>query len=150
MCNIPSAATCRQRFRSAAPNSISPDPFLPTSPTPQRTPILALPKPELPQKSISGLKAELRVANQRANLTLDSQVAEASVRARGQMDLTGDYYTAAPLDTTAVPLDVLLATYVTSLPEGFHGQSEFHVALTGPLKNKSQLEAHLTIPTFNA
>ncbi len=36
------------------------------------------------------------------------------------------------------------------MPEGFHGQSEFHAALKGPLKNKSQLEAHLTIPTLNA
>ena len=117
---------------------------------PQLTATLALPKLELRQKSISGLKAEVRVANQRANLTLDSQVAEASVRARGQINLTGDYYTEASIDTTAVPLDVLLATYVTSVPEGFHGQSEFHAALKGPLKNKSQLEAHLTIPTLNA
>ncbi len=118
--------------------------------SPQLTATLALPKLELRQKSISGLKAEVRVANQRANLTLDSQVAEASVRARAQINLTGDYYTEASIDTTAVPLDVLLATYVTSVPEGFRGQSEFHAALKGPLKNKSQLEAHLTIPTLNA
>jgi len=45
---------------------------------------------------------------------------------------------------------LLLATYLTSVPEGFHGQSEFHAAVKGPLKNKSQLEAHLTIPKLNA
>jgi translocation and assembly module TamB len=117
---------------------------------PQLTATLQLPKLELRQQSISGLKAEVRVANQRANLTLDSQVAEASVRARGQVNLTGDYYTEASIDTTAVPLDALLATYVTNVPEGFHGQSEFHASVKGPLKNKSQLEAHLTIPTLNA
>jgi translocation and assembly module TamB len=117
---------------------------------PQLSVTLALPKLELRQKSILGLKAEARLANHHADLTLDSQVAEASVRARGQVNLTGDYYTEASIDTTAVPLDVLLATYVTSVPEGFHGQSEFHASLKGPLKNRSQLEARLTIPTFNA
>jgi len=48
---------------------------------PQLVATVELPKLELRQKSISGLKAEVRVANQRVNLTLDSQVADASVRA---------------------------------------------------------------------
>ena len=45
---------------------------------------------------------------------------------------------------------MLLATYAGRVPEGFQGQSELHATLKGPLKNKSQLEAHLTIPTLNA
>ena len=67
-----------------------------------------------------------------------------------RVNLTGDYYTDASIDTTVVPLDVLLATYAGRVPEGFKGQSEFHATLKGPLKNKSQVEAHLTIPTLSA
>jgi translocation and assembly module TamB len=66
------------------------------------------------------------------------------------VNLTGDYETDASIDTAAIPLDVLLATYAGGAPNGFQGQTEFHATLKGPLKDKSQLEAHLTIPTLNA
>jgi translocation and assembly module TamB len=117
---------------------------------PQLTASLQLPRLDVKQKSIAGVKAEVHVANKQANLTLDSQVAQASVRARGRVNLTGDYETDASIDTTAIPLDVLLATYATSVPEGFQGQTEFHATVEGPLKDKTKLEAHLTIPTLNA
>jgi translocation and assembly module TamB len=117
---------------------------------PQLTATVALPKLEMQQKSISDLRADLHVANQRADLNLNSNVAESSVKARAQVNLTGDYYTDAAIDTTVVPLDVLLATFAGRVPEGFQGQSEFHATLKGPLKNKSQVEAHLNIPTLKA
>jgi len=117
---------------------------------PQLTASLQLPRLDVKQKSIAGVKAEVHVANKQANLTLDSQVAQASVRARGHVNLTGDYETDATIDTTAIPLDVLLATYANSAPEGFQGQTEFHAVVKGPLKDTTKLEAHLTIPTLNA
>ena len=117
---------------------------------PQLTAVLELPKLEIQQKTISKLRAEAHVANQRADLSLNSEVAESSVKAHAQLSLTDDYYTDASIDTTVVPLDVLLATYAGRVPQGFQGQSEFHATLKGPLKNKSQLEAHLTIPTLSA
>ena len=117
---------------------------------PQFTAIVQLPKLEVRQKAVSGLKAEIQVANKRADLTVDSRVAEASIRARGHVDLTGDYETDVSIDTAAIPLDVLLATYAGSVPEGFRGQAEFHATVKGPLKDKTKLEAHLTIPTLNA
>jgi translocation and assembly module TamB len=117
---------------------------------PQLTAVLELPKLEIQQKTISKLRAEAHVANQRADLSLNSEVAESSVKAHAQLSLTDDYYTDASIDTTVVPLDVLLATYAGRVPQGFQGQSEFHASLKGPLKNKSQLEAHLTIPTLSA
>jgi translocation and assembly module TamB len=117
---------------------------------PQLMAVLELPELEMRQKNLSGIKAEVHVANQRAELTLDSKVVESSVTARAQVNLTGDYYTDASIDTTVVPLDLLLATYAGRVPEGFQGQSEFHATLKGPLKNKSQVEAHLTIPKLSA
>jgi translocation and assembly module TamB len=116
---------------------------------PQLTATIQLPKLDMQQKTISGVKAELHVANKQADIALDSQVAQASVRARGRVNLTGDYETDASIDTTALPLELLLATYAT-VPQGFQGQTELHATLKGPLKDKTRLEAHLTIPTLNA
>lgn len=116
---------------------------------PQLIATLQLPRIDVHDKSITGIKAEVQVAHQRADLTLDSQVAEASVRARGHVDLTGNYQTDASIDTTSVPLEVLLATY-THLPEGFKGNTEFHATVKGPLKEQAKLEAHLTVPKLDA
>ena len=117
---------------------------------PQLTASLKLSRLDVKQKSIAGLKAEVNVANKQADLTIDSQVAQAAIRARGHVNLTGDYETEASIDTAAIPLDVLLATYASSVPEGFKGETELHATVKGPLKDRTKLEAHLTIPTLSA
>jgi translocation and assembly module TamB len=117
---------------------------------PQLTAIVQLPQLRVRENSIAGLKAEVHVANHAADLNLDSKVSETSIRAHGHLALTGDYYTEAAIDSGTVPLDVLLATYAKGAPQGFTGQTEFHATLTGPLKETSQIEAHLTIPVFKA
>lgn len=117
---------------------------------PQLTAVLELPQLRLRQNSLSAVKAEVHVANHRADLTLRSQLVNASVQAHGSVSLTGDYETEGTIDTTSVPLDPLLAMYLPSLPDGFQGQTEFHATLKGPLKDKSQIEAHLTVPTLTA
>ena len=117
---------------------------------PQLTASIKLPKLEVQQKSIAGVKADFRVANKQADLSFDSQVAQSSLRARGHLALTGDYQIDASIDTSALPIQVLWATFSNSVPEGFSGQTELHATLKGPLKNKSQLEAHLVIPMLTA
>jgi translocation and assembly module TamB len=117
---------------------------------PQLSATLRLPQLEVRDKSISNIEAELHVANQKADLTLSSKVVDASVQAHASVNLTGDYYTDASIETTAIPLDALLATYLSNVPEGLKGQTELHATLKGPLNDKTQLEAHLTIPTLSA
>ena len=117
---------------------------------PQLNAVLQLPQLTLRDKSISNIKAELQVANQKADLTLGSTLVNASVQGQAHINLTGDYYADASIETTAIPLDVLLATYLASVPDGFKGQTEVHASLKGPLKDKTKLEAHITIPTLNA
>lgn len=117
---------------------------------PQLTAIVQLPQLRVRENSIAGLKVEVHVANHAADLNLDSKVSEASIRAHGHLALTGDYYTEAAIDSGTVPLDVLLATYAKGAPQGFTGQTEFHATLKGPLKETSQIEAHLTIPVLKA
>jgi len=116
---------------------------------PQLEASIQIPRLAMKDRAISDIKADLRVANQQAELALDSQVMEASVRARGHVNLTGDYEANASFDTSAVPLDALMAAF-TTVPEGFKGQTEAHITLKGPLKDKTRIEAHLTIPTLDA
>jgi len=117
---------------------------------PQLTASVAVAQLQLRDKSISQIKGELHVASQRAEFTFDSNVAQASVRSHGIVNLSGDYPAEATVDATSVPLDPLLAMFVANLPQGFQGETEVHATLKGPLKNRSQIEAHLTIPVLKA
>ncbi len=117
---------------------------------PQLDATVQFPQLEVRQNTISGFKAEVRVAQHRANLTLDSKVAAASIHARGTVALTGDYETDATIDTGTIPLAALMAAYAPSVPQGFEGQTELHATLKGPLKDKSQVEAHLSVPVLQA
>jgi translocation and assembly module TamB len=117
---------------------------------PKLTASVELPQLLVRDKSISQIKAQLQVANKRAQLTLDSQVAQASVHSRADVNLTGDYYTEAVIDTSVVALDPLLALYSPGLPQGVQGETELHASLKGPLKDKSRIEAHLTLPILKA
>ena len=117
---------------------------------PQLTVSLQLPKLEMRQQTIAGLKAEAHLANKQAALTLDSEVVHASIRARANINLSGDYQTTASIDTSSIPLEALLASFSTTVPQGFQGQTELHATLKGPLKDKTRLEAHVTIPTLKA
>ncbi len=117
---------------------------------PELTAALELPQLHLRDKSISQIKAQLHVANKSAELSLDSQVAQASLHSKVDVNLSGEYYTEAVIDTTRVPLDPLIAMYLPSLPESFQGETELHATLKGPLKDKSRVEAHLTLPILKA
>jgi translocation and assembly module TamB len=97
---------------------------------------------------LHNLKAQLQVQNQRATLALNSDVSQAFVRAHATIDLVDGYNTEAAIDTSKVPLDPFLALYAPSVPADFHGETELHATLSGPLKDQSRLQAHLTIPTL--
>jgi translocation and assembly module TamB len=116
---------------------------------PQLDLTLQIPTLQVRQTAITRMKAQFNVQNQRANLDVSSNVTQAFVRAKATVDLVGNYYAQANIDTSKVPLDPLLAVYAPSVPAGFHGETELHASLKGPLKDKSRLEAHLTIPTLN-
>ena len=111
---------------------------------------LEIPKLEIQNQSINGLTLQTTVANHVANFALDSQVINTYARARGTVDLIGDYNANAVFDTQAIPLAPLVATYAPTQAGNITGQTEIHATLRGPLKNKSLLEAHVTIPQLTA
>lgn len=109
-----------------------------------------LPQLQMRKGAISNFKADLRVAQHKADLNVGTNVSAASIHAHATVGLTGDYYTDAVIDTNTIPLDPLLATYASSVPQGFQGQTELHANVKGPLKDKSKLVAHLSIPILQA
>jgi len=117
---------------------------------PQLDATVQLPELQAQGKSISQVKANLRVAQHKADLNVDSSVSQVQIHARAQVALSGDYNAEANIDTGAVPLDAVAAAYAPSIPAGFQGQTELHASLKGPLKDKSRVEAHLSIPVLKA
>jgi translocation and assembly module TamB len=116
---------------------------------PQLAATVQIPQLQVRQAIVKGVKAQMNVGNHRADLNLDSQLLDSSLQARGTVNLTGDYYAQAALDTKALPLGPLIALYKPVPPE-FEGALEFHASAKGPLKDKSRMEAHLVIPTLRA
>lgn len=117
---------------------------------PELAATVQLPQLQMRKGAISNFKADLRVAEHKADLNVGTNVSAASIRAHGTVNLTGNYETDAVIDTNTIPLDPVLATYASSVPQGFQGQTELHASLKGPLKDKSRLVAHLSIPVLQA
>lgn len=108
--------------------------------------VAEVPKLDIRNQTISGLKLQAALADHVANFALDSEVVNTYARARGTVNLTGPYYTEATLETQSIPLAPLIAAYAPSQAGNINGQTEIHGTLRGPLKNRSQLDAHVTIP----
>ncbi|HMJ23186.1 MAG TPA: translocation/assembly module TamB domain-containing protein, partial [Terriglobales bacterium] len=117
---------------------------------PQLTANLEIPQLQVRQASISGIKADLNVVNHKAQLALDSLVAQTFVQARGSMDLADGYYTRATLDTKGMPIEGLLALYAPAKTDGPRGILEVHASAEGPLNDKSKMQAQVVIPTLKA
>jgi translocation and assembly module TamB len=116
---------------------------------PQLTATVQLTKLEMRKRSYSDVKADLHVAQHRADVTLHSQLEQAAIQAHGTVDLRGNNQADLQVDTGTIAVGPLLAAY-TTVPEGFDGQVELHGTLKGPLKDKTHLEGSLTVPIFRA
>jgi len=117
---------------------------------PQLTATVQIPQLQIHQASISGIKANLSVANQKAHLALDSEVAQSFVQARGTIELTGGHYMHATFDTREMPIEGLLALYAPPKTNGPRGLLEVHASAEGPLSDKTRLQAQVVMPTFKA
>ncbi len=109
-----------------------------------------IPQLRVRDETINAIKAHLSVADQRADLSLDSQLARAYVKANGSMSLKPEYYTSATFDTQGLPLAPLMASYLPGQGKDFRGQTEVHASLKGPLKDPARLEARVEIPSVTA
>jgi translocation and assembly module TamB len=103
-------------------------------------------KLETSHQKIDGLTLQASVANHVATADLNSQAIHSSIQAHAKVNLTGDYFTQATLDTQSIPLQPLLATYAPEQAANLGGTTQVHATLQGPLKDWKQLEIHATLP----
>jgi translocation and assembly module TamB len=117
---------------------------------PQLTATIELPELHVREASISKVKADLSMANHKAEVALSSEVAQTSVQAHGTVDLSPGHYMHAALDTKEIPIEGLLALYAPAKTNGPQGIVEVHASGEGPLDDKSRMQAQVTIPTLKA
>jgi translocation and assembly module TamB len=117
---------------------------------PQITTTLQIPQLQIQQTRLSGISSTVNVADHKASLTLDSEVAQTRLQARGAVDLTVEHYLRANFDTKGLPIEGLLALYSAAKSNGPHGVVEVHAFAEGPLDDKEQIKAQLVIPTLKA
>jgi translocation and assembly module TamB len=115
---------------------------------PQLDATITIPQLTMRDKPISGITARIGVANQQANVTVDSTIAQSFVQARGTMKLTGDKYATLRLDTRGIALQTLLAAYMPQQSNNLKGELELHATASGPVSTPAAMQATLTIPVF--
>ncbi len=115
---------------------------------PEFTASVSAPQLKVANQVINALTLQANVANHVANLALDSQAINTSLRGRATVQLTGQYFANATIDTQPIPLAPLVAMYAPTQAGNISGQTELHATLRGPLKNKALIDAHAVIPTL--
>ena len=100
-------------------------------------------------RTIQMAQAQLKVAQQHASFTLHSDLERGMLQAKGDADLTGDKMATAELDIHALPLGMLLASYLPSGGPHFGGETDLHATLHGPWNDPARIEAHADIAAFS-
>jgi translocation and assembly module TamB len=113
---------------------------------PQLDAVIQIPSLVVQQQTISGIRLKASLANHEATAQLTSSAVNTAIKASAKVELTGEYQADATLDTQGIPLGPLFAVYAPDQAANITGQTELHATLHGPLKNKRQLEGHVTIP----
>jgi translocation and assembly module TamB len=113
---------------------------------PQLTATLQVPQLTIQNQTVNSLMLQANVADHVATVAMNSQVVGTAISAHARVNLSGGYYTSAAVDTSRVALRPILAIYAPSQAANVSGQTELHASLLGPLKNRSALNAHATIP----
>ncbi len=117
---------------------------------PQLSATASIPQLQVNQRTISGINAQLDVANQSANFQVNSNIAQSFVQARGTVALTGEKYATLRLDSRGIALHTLLAAYLPAQAQDLQGELELHATASGPLSKPTQMQAQLQVPVFTA
>jgi len=117
---------------------------------PHLTAKIQVPQLQYQRTTLTGVHADLAVANHRADVTLASGIANSTVNAKATVDLAGEYSASGAFDTSSVPIAQLASMYAPSIPGELQGETEVHATFKGPLRNYQRMEAHLSIPKLSA
>jgi translocation and assembly module TamB len=107
---------------------------------------LSIPTLRLGQQTITGVSAQMTVANQVARLTLNSNLSGILAHATGTVNLAGDYEATLSLNTGTIEAGPLLSSYLPGGAQNIQCKTQLKALLHGPLKNPQRLQAQLQIP----
>jgi translocation and assembly module TamB len=108
-----------------------------------------IPQLQLRNQTINGVKLQANVADHVANVALNSQTMNTFVRGHGTVRLQGMYETDATFDTSPISLQPVFAVVLPVQAADMTGQTELHARIRGPLKDKTRLDAHITVPALS-
>ncbi len=106
---------------------------------------LQIPQLRIRDWVVSDIQAELNSANRHANFVLSSKAEQASIQAKGNVQLTGEYPATASVDVRAIPVAVVLAKFLRN-DQKIQGEADLQANLKGPLKDPSAIVAQVDIP----
>lgn len=116
---------------------------------PQLSANLQIAQLQFHDQAVRLLQAQVNVAQQHASFTLQSDLEQGALQAKGDADLTGEHMASASVDIRGLPISLLLANYLPRGGPRFGGQTEIHATIRGPLTTPARLEAHVDIPTLS-
>lgn len=118
---------------------------------PQVSGSLQIPQLQVRGQTFSGVKADLAVAHQHGQLTLESVADQGYINVKGGVDLTGQYPGDVNVDVRALPIGPLLAkqSTQTGATQDLRGYTEIHANVKGPFKDPARLEGRLEIPRLD-
>jgi translocation and assembly module TamB len=98
---------------------------------------------------VGSMNAQLRVADQQVNFTLNSNVAGGQINANGNAGLTAPYIVHGGFEVHSLEFGPLLATYVPGVKRQFEGNTEVRGQIDGPLARPQDVKASIELSTLN-
>jgi translocation and assembly module TamB len=92
---------------------------------------------------------QVNLANRVVTANISSNMAHAPLQGHARVALTGSYLADVSLDTQTLPLQSLLALYAPDMADEITGQTQVHLEMHGPLKDKQAMTGKVTIPILN-
>ncbi len=100
-------------------------------------------------QTISNAESQLHLANRHVNFTANASVDGGTLQSQGQVELAGEYRTAATLDIHSISVGMLAARFVPKTQPGLKGSADVHAEMQGPLKDPSQLTIRAEVPAMS-
>lgn len=98
---------------------------------------------------VGSMNAQLHIADQLVNFTLNSNVVGGQINANGNAGLTAPYTVHGGFEVHSLEFGPLLATYVPGVKRPFEGNTEVRGQIDGPLARPQDVKASVELSTLN-
>jgi translocation and assembly module TamB len=100
-------------------------------------------------RSFSSLGLRVSLSNRIVHADLASVLIGAPLNAQATVNLNGNYPAQVSLDTGKLPIKPLLALYAPEMANDLNGETQIHLSLKGPLKDRQALVGEITVPVLS-